>query len=384
MKKTTSAPAVLAVKAGLSRRSLMRTSAAAGASLLAAPWVARPAAAQDKVINWLAYSGHSAEEVIGPFVKETGIEIRAKEYADGEKMLALIHGSPPGTYDLVTADAPYVALLVKSGLLAELDPADFDMQAFYPELRKWPQHWFDGRLMALMTSWGYNGLAYNTEHLTPDEVSSYDVMWSDKVQGKLGMRDWYLPVMGCVSASMGHKDPYNITDEQFEALKERLFSLKPGVAGFWDFAGVFDSLANGGAYVIPGCGDWITGLLQRAGHPIASAVPKQGAIMWTESVSMIRDTERPELVKAFMRYLTGVEGQNRLMTKSSYMAGTPSEAAAQHLLKTDPEEAKMLHLGEGEDSLITLLRAGRIIPRRLPSNQSMEEWQDVYTQFQNL
>lgn len=371
-------------RGSVTRRTVMRAGTAAGVSLLAAPWVARRAAAEDKVINWLAYSGHSADEVIGPFVKETGIEIRAKEYADGEKMLALIHGSPPGTYDMVTADAPYVALLVKSGLLAPLDPADFDMGAYYPEFRTWPQHWFDGKLMALMTSWGYNGLAYNTKHLTPEEVSSYQVMWSEKVKGKLGMRDWYLPVMGCVSASMGHKDPYDITDAQFAALKERLFSLKPNVAGFWDFGGVFDSLANGGAYVIPGCGDWITGLLQRAGHPVASAVPKEGAIMWTESVSMVRDTERAALVKSFMRYLTGVEGQSRLMTKSSYMAGSPSQAAAQHLMETDPKEAAMLHLGEGDDSLITLLRAGRIIPRRLPSNQSMEDWQDVYTQFQNL
>ncbi len=369
---------------GVSRRSVLKAGAATGVAILAAPSVIRPSFAQERVINWLAYSGHSADEVIGPFLKETGIEIRAKEYADGEKMLALIHGSPPGTYDVVTSDAPYVALLVKAGLLAELDPSNYDMDAYYPEFQKWPQHWFDGKLMALMTSWGYNGLAYNTEKLSPEEVSSYDVMWSDKVKGKLGMRDWYLPVMGCVSASMGFKDPYDISDEQFAALKERLFSLKPNVAGFWDFSGVFDLLANGGAYVIPGCGDWITGLLQRAGHPIASAVPKEGAIMWTESLSMVRDTERADLVREFMRYMTGVEGQTRLMTKSSYMAGTPSEAAAQHLIDTDPREAEMLHLTEGDQNLISLLRAGRIIPRRLPSNQSMEDWQEVYTQFQNL
>ena len=366
------------------RRSFLQRSAALGSLSLAAPMIMRKASAEEKVLNWLTYSGHSADEVVGPFVKDTGIQIRAKEYADGEKMLALIHGSPPGTFDLVTSDAPYVELLVKSNLLQEMNPADYNMNSFFSEFRQWSQHWFDGKLMALLTSWGYNGLAYNTAKLSADAVSSYDVMWSDTVKGKLGMRDWYLPVMGCISAAMGNKDPYDIDDSQFEALKKHMFSLKPNVAGFWDFGGVFDSLANGGAYVIPGCGDWITGLLQRANHPIASAVPKEGAIMWTESVSIIRDTPRLDDAKKLVNYLTGVEGQMRLMTKSSYMANGPSEEAWKQLVETKPAEAEMLHMTSKTDNIMATLRAGRIIPRRLPKNQSMESWQEAYTEFQNL
>ncbi len=367
-----------------SRRKFLRQGVAAGAVALSAPMLIRPAKADKQVLNWLTYSGHSAEEVIGPFTEATGIKIQAKEYADGEKMLALIHGSPAGTFDLVTSDAPYVELLVKSNLLQAMKPEDYDLDSFFPEFRSWEQHWFDGKLMALMTSWGYNGLAYNTEKLSAADVSSYDVMWRDDLKGKLGMRDWYLPIMGCISAGMGHKDPYNITNEQFDALKKRMFSLKPNVAGFWNFAGVFDSLANGGAYVIPGCGDWIAGLLQRANHKIASAVPKEGAIMWTESVSIVRGTPRLEQANKLVRYLTGVEGQTRLMTKSSYMANGPSRTAWDHLAKINPREAEMLHMTEKEDNIMNVLRDGRIIPRRLPSNQSMETWQEAYTQFQNL
>ena len=369
---------------GQTRRGFLKAGAAAGSLALAAPMIIRKARAEDKVLNWLTYSGHSADEVIGPFVKETGIQIRAKEYADGEKMLALIHGSPPGTFDLVTSDAPYVALLVKSNLLQPMNPADYNLNDFFPEFRHWSQHWFGDKLMALLTSWGYNGLAYNTEKLTAEDVSTYDVMWSDKVKGKLGMRDWYLPVMGCISAGMGHKHPYNISGAEFAALKKHMFTLKPNVAGFWDFAGVFDSFANGGAYVIPGCGDWITGLLQRANHPIASAVPKEGAIMWTESISIIRNTPRLENAKKLVRYLTGVEGQTRLMTKSSYMANGPSEAAWKHLVQVKPKEAEMLHMTDKPDNIMATLRSGRIIPRRLPKNQSMESWQEAYTEFQNL
>ena len=147
------------------RRAFVKTGAALGTVALAAPMIIRPSMADDKVINWLAYSGHSADEVVGPFKEATGITINAKEYADGEKMLALIHGSPKGTFDMVTSDAPYVELLVKAGLLQEMNPGDYAMDDFFPEFRNWEQHWFDSKLMALTTSWGYNGLAYNTEKL---------------------------------------------------------------------------------------------------------------------------------------------------------------------------------------------------------------------------
>ena len=101
-------------------------------------------------------------------------------------------------------------------------------------------------------------------------------------------------------------------------------------------------------------------------------------------VSIIRDTPRKELAEELVRYLTGVEGQTRLMTKSSYMAAGPNQAAWDQLIQTNPKEAKMVHVMEGDDNIINLLRDGKIIPRRLPKVQSMETWQDAYTQFQNL
>lgn len=345
----------------------------------------RTARSEERVLNWVTYPGHGAKEVVGPFEEEHGVKIRAKEYSGGEKLLALVHGSPTGTFDVATTDAPYLEELMDAGFVEPMDPSAYPIEDFWPDFQKWSQHWFDGKLYSVMSSWGYNALAYNAEKLAADDVSSYDVMWHPELKGKVGMRQWYLPVMGCVSLAMGHKKPYDLSAAQFAGLKDKLFSLKPQVAGFWGFGGTFDSLANGGAYVIPGCGDWITGLLQRDGHPIKSAVPQEGSIMWTESVSILAGTDKRELAQAFIRYLTSPEGQIRLMTKSSYMASGPNKKAWEQLNKERPEEAEMLHMTLGaEDNLMALLRAGQIVPRRLPSQQSISDWQDVYTQFQNL
>lgn len=369
---------------GQTRRRVVKGGAAlAGLGVLGAAGVRR-ALAQQKELNWLTYPGHGAPEVVGPFEEKHGVKIRTKEYSGGEKLLALIHGSPRGTFDIVTTDAPYLEELRRAGFVEPMDPSEYPLDDFWPEFQEWPQHWFEGQFYSVMTSWGYNGLAYNAEKLSEDDVSSYGVMWRDDLKGRVGMREWYLPVMGCVSLHMGNKEPYDLTAEQFEALKEKLFSLKPQVAGFWGFAGTFDSLANGSAYVIPGCGDWITGLLQRDGQPIKSTTTDEGSVMWTESVSTVAGTEKEDLGREFIRYLTSPEGQIRLMTKSSYMASGPSVPAWKQLNEKRAEVAQMLHMDLDGRNLMDMLRDGLIVPRRLPAQQTIEDWQEVYTQFQNL
>lgn len=338
----------------------------------------------DRVLNWLTYAGHSAEYVVGPFEEAHGVKINAREYTGGERMLALIHGSPRGAFDVVTSDAPYLEMLRQANLIEPLNPADYPFEDFWEDFQKWPQHYLNGELYAVMTSWGFNGLAYNSDVLSAEDVRSYKVMWEEELKGKVGMRQWYLPVMGCFSLYQGHDEPYNITDEEFEQLKETMFSVRPQVQGFWGFGGTFDSLAGGVIHVIPGTGDWMTGLLQRDGHPIRSTTTDESAVMWTESESIIRGTEKKELAREFIRYLSSPEGQQRLMTKDSYMASGPNKKAWEELNRAKPEVAKWINMDLDSENLMDMLRDGRIVPRGLPQQQSSEEWSDAYTEFKNL
>lgn len=368
---------------GTTRRKFLKGGAAVAGGLALAPYI-RPARSQVKELNWLTYAGHSAQEIVGPFEEEYGVKIRAKEYSGGERMLSLIHGSPRGTYDVVTSDAPYVNKLKQAGVIQPLDPSQYPLDDFWSEFQEWPQHWLDGKLYAVMSSWGFNGLAYNADVLSEEDVKSYEIMWREDLKGKVGMRAWYLPVMGCFSLNLGHEKPYRITDEQFANLKESMFSVKPQVQGFWGFSATFDSLANGVAYVIPGTGDWMTGLLLRDGHPIRSTTTEDGAVMWTESESIVDGTEKKDLAQAFIRYLTSPEGQTRLMTKSSYMASGPNKVAWEELNRAKPEVAEWINMDLDSRNLMDMLREGLITPRELPAEQSIEEWQRAYTEFKDL
>ena len=265
------------------RRSFLKACAALGGLTIASRAIVEAQAADPQTLSWLCYPGHAAPEVVGPFEQENNVKILAKEYSGGEKMMALINGSPPGSFDVVTSDEAYVSELIKADYIEQLNPADFPLGEFWPDFQKFPLHWVDGKLYTIMTSWGANGLIYNADKLSADDASSYAIMWDPRLKGKLGMRDWYLPCMGCVSLAMGNKPkPYDIDGAKFAAMLAKMNALKPSVVGFWDFAGEFDSFANGNAWVVPGSGEWMAGLLQKDGHNVLSSVPKEGAVIWTE------------------------------------------------------------------------------------------------------
>ena len=182
----------------LSRRGFLKASAA-GALAVGTQW--QPVAAQDaQVLNYLSWPGNADPYLVADFEKENNCKIKIKEYVGGDQMMAVVNQSPPGTFDVVLADAEYMHLLHKADLIEELDPKDYPLADFWPEFQKFPLHWFDDKLFGVMTDFGYLGLSYNTEVYKPEEVAAYAAMWEEKAKGKVGFFDWYLPGMGCVAS----------------------------------------------------------------------------------------------------------------------------------------------------------------------------------------
>lgn len=232
--------------------------------------------AQDNVLNILTWPGHGDPAFVKPFEDEHGVKVVAKEYVGGEPMLALMNQSPPGSFDVVLADAEYIGMLQDGGFIDALDPADYPLADYWPEFQKFPLHWVNDELYSVMIRFGYLGLAYRTDMLAPEDVTSYEALWNEKVKGKVGFFDWYLPTMGCLSLYDGNASPFDIDDTAYEKLSETLF-LRPQTSGFYSMADQFAMLTNGTAAVIPGIGDWVVLLLQNEAYPWTPSCPSRAA-----------------------------------------------------------------------------------------------------------
>ncbi|MBX6324323.1 MAG: spermidine/putrescine ABC transporter substrate-binding protein, partial [Rhodospirillaceae bacterium] len=367
-----------------SRRRFVQGAAAAAGAAAALASGARHGRADEKVLSLLSWPGHAAPEVVGNFEKQNGVKVQAKEYTGGEEMLSLLQSSPPGTFDVILTDAEYVTMLQAAGLIDELDPADYPLQDFWPEFQKFPPHWIDGKLYSLINSFGYLGMVYNTERLTADEVRSYKVMWDAKVKGKVGMYDWYLPNMSCLSMYNGNRPPYDIDKARFEKLKQTLFSLSPQMSGIGPWSSVFSALTNGEAWVMPGVGAWAAILLNKDKVPIKAVIPDEGGVQWTESLSIAATSANKALAVKFLQYRASPQGQIETALKPSYAASMPSLAAWKKLDAENPEAAAVLEHQLDKPNVMDEIKSGKIEIRGLPKQQSIEEWTEAWTEFKNM
>jgi spermidine/putrescine transport system substrate-binding protein len=130
-----------------------------------------------------------------------------------------------------------------------------------------------------------------------------------------------------------------------------------------------------------GIGDWITGVLQRAGAPVKTVVPEEGGLQWTESYCIAKKAHSPELAKKFIQYITSAEGQVKSAKMEAYPALIPNKKGWELLNKVDPAEAKRQGMVLGQRNAMDDIREGRIQYRALPVQQSLEDWNDFWSQY---
>lgn len=372
----------------LSRRTFIKTSAVA-AGVLAAPLVftSRKAAAKAVEINMLAWYGHGEPDMVEEFEAKNNVKFKPKYYAGGDNMLALIAQSPPGTYDIILSDAEFVQQLNAAGYIEELNPNDYDFDDFlYDDFKDFPGHWKGGKLYSTMVRFGHLGVSYNKNAVSYAEAQSYNCFWKPSLKGKLGHFDWHLPSLGMMSLYNGNAkpSPFDISNKAWDKVKETTMSLRPQVGGYFDYGGTFNSLKNGEMLAMCGIGDWITGVLEKDGAPVASAVPEEGGIQWTESYSIGKGSKRAELVNKFIQYMLTPVGQVRSAKMAAYPGFCITKSGVKALRESDITEAKRTgQINGAVNNPITLIKEGRIHYRNIPQQQTLEDWNDFWSEYKN-
>jgi spermidine/putrescine transport system substrate-binding protein len=365
----------------LTRRRLLQ---GAATTILATPMLNRAWAQEPTTINMLAWYGHAEPDIVAEFEAANNVKFVPKYYAGGDNMLALISQSPPGTYDLILSDAEFVQQLNAAGYIEPMDASLYPFDDFWPEFQKFPGHWVDDTLWSVMVRYGLLGVSYNTDALTKEEAMSYNAFWNPKVTGKVGHFDWHLPSLGQLSLLNGNKPPFDIDEAAWAAVQEKTLSLKPQVGGYFDYGGTFSALKNGEMLAMVGIGDWITGVLEKDGAKVASVIPEEGGIQWTESYSIGIGTTKHEIINKFITYMLGAEGQVKSIQMAAYPGLSPTKSGWTAIQAANPAEATRSGLIEGADNdPIKMLREGRIFFRDTPKQQSLEDWNDFWSDYKS-
>ena len=367
---------------GLSRRQLLK---AGGAAVLTTPFVSRAWAATTE-INMLAWYGHGEPDMVAEYEAANNVKFVPKYYAGGDNMLALIAQSPPGTYDLILSDGEFVQQLNLAGYIDEMNPADYPLDdMLHEDFKQFPGHWADGKMYSMMLRGGHLGVSYNKNSVTAEEAASYECFWKPELEGKVGHFDWHLPTLGMMSLYNGNgASLWDIDDAKWAAVQETTMGLRKQVGGFFDYGGTFNGLKNGDMQAMVGIGDWITGVLEKDGAPVASVIPKEGGIQFTESYSIGKGSEKAAEVKKFIQYMMSPTGQVKSAQMAAYPGFCVTKAGRAALIEADLAEATRSHQIDGDaQDPIALINEGRIHYRDIPQQQGLEDWNDFWSEYKN-
>jgi spermidine/putrescine transport system substrate-binding protein len=134
-------------------------------------------------------------------------------------------------------------------------------------------------------------------------------------------------------------------------------------------------LASGQAWVVPAAGDWVAATLEREGKHVDWTVPKEGGIMWSETLAIPNDAPHPQIAKEYIQWMQTAEAQALLSQREAY-SSDPVNAKAYDLVPQGEKDFMKVH---NAAEALTLIH--KLFVRTLPVNQPEQMWQDAWQAF---
>ncbi len=341
----------------------------AGASLGMMMLAFNYASASAADLNALVWCDHSDPNLLKPFEDANGIKVNVKEFEGTGAGLAIVEQSQPGDWDVMVIDSIDVRRGVERNLFEPLPEDKLPMADLFPGLSMDKYTTADGKRYGITEKFGYNTIGYNKAKVDVADMQSLSILTNDKYKGRIAIYDYYLPVMGLAAMSIGKKTS-ELTEADLPALKEVLLKMKANAKAVTDVAASQTAIATGEADVLVGGGEWVTAGIARDNPDLDFSIPKEGAVLWSQSLAMFKDSKNKDMALKFIQYILSPEGQARLATSSCYW-GMPSNAKA----ALDADQKKILRFDEQGD----FLKRAQDYPA--PSEELDKKMQDLWTEM---
>jgi len=351
----------------ISALKIYSSAAGAAAAVVLALAGTVPASAQE--LNALIWCDHADPALLRPFEEANGIRVNIKEFEGTGAGLALVEQSQPGDWDVMVIDSIDVPRAVEKGLFEPLPENQLPFADLFPQVKMDSSTVIDGKRYAITEKFGYNTISFNNTKVDPADMQSLESLTGDKYKGRIAIYDYYLPVIG-MAALAGGKNTPDLSEADLPAIKDVLLKMKANAKLVGEIVASQTALGTGEVDILVGGGEFVTAGLAKENPALDFSIPKEGAVLWSQSLAMFKDSKNKDLALKFIQYVMSPEGQARLATSSCYW-GMPSNTKA---ALTD-EQKKTLRFDQQQDFL------ARAHPYPSPDAELDKKMQDVWTEM---
>ena len=283
-----------------------------------------PASAAD--LNALVWCDHADPNLLKPFEDANGIKVNVKEFEGTGAGLAIIEQSRPGDWDVMVIDSIDIRRGVERGLFEALPDDQLPIADLFPQVVMDQHTKIDGKRYGITEKFGYNTIGFNKAKVDVADMDSLAVLTDPKYKGRIAIYDYYLPVIGMAAMAIGKKTA-ELTEADLPAIKEVLLKMKANAKAVTDVVASQTALATGEADILVGGGEFVTAGIAKENPDLDFSIPKEGAVLWSQSLAMFKDSQNKDMALKFIQYIMSPEGQARLATSSCYW-GMPANTKA--------------------------------------------------------
>lgn len=278
---------------------------------------------EEKQIQILSWDEYFAPEVLAEFTKRTGIEVAVQIYFSTEEMEEKLKSNPQ-KYDVLVAEQAAVVSLRMARLLMKLEkPRLANFNNLDPNYLN--QEFDPGNEFSVPYMWGTTVVAYRKDHFETPPEESLNLLFNDKLQGKISLLDERNECYAMMIGAGG--DPLaNVSMESMNKATDRLMQLVTKQKAR------FGSDNEMKAHLISGdssaamiySGD--AALIAQTNKEIAYFIPKEGAVVWVDSFAIPRDSQKVGNAHKFIDYM--VEAGTAAASSNFLRYASPNKAAA--------------------------------------------------------
>ena len=312
----------------LNRRGLMK-SAAAGATVLAAPAILRSTARAAGTVNVWTYTNFIPEDFKAQFEKDTGIQINIRLVDDQGKQFNLLAAEAPNpTVDILTVAGHRFLQFVDSDLLAPLDTG---------RLKNWgtinsvfsESDWstVKGSKWGAPILSGCEVLAYNTEVITPEQARSWDVMFDPQYAGQTAytiqdMMSIVMLYLGYDGNMVDYIDDPQKAAAVVEEARDFLIKHKGQVRKYYDSGAEVQQMFINQDIVMATAWNGPIAKLITDGFPVDMTIPKEGSYGFVYTYSIANNAPNADNAYKLIDALLASPEIGAAMTKASGFIST--------------------------------------------------------------
>jgi putative spermidine/putrescine transport system substrate-binding protein/spermidine/putrescine transport system substrate-binding protein len=323
-------------------------------------------------LSLLVWEGYADPSFVKAFEEQNHCKVSASFMGSSDELVAKLRGGSAGNYDVISPSSDVATMISQAGLAAPLDLSKLpSYRQLSPKLRDLPLVRANGHIYGVPFMWGPNPLIYDTTAFSkaPDSWSS---LWDPKLKDKISVWD-DLSTVYMAAQVLGYDKPdpddlYNLSDQELDAVKNKLLALKPNIRKLWSTGGELTNLFVNHEVVVAMGWPLMTNQLRAAKFPVGETIPKENTTGWIDHLMITAGSDNKDLAYKFLEYMIEAQTQKKVTDVTGY-----APANAQTAQFMTPEQQKNLHL-DNVDEYQKHIYFWQNVPRRAQYN---EIWNEV-------